>query len=334
MATMQRERSSSPIWAFVLIGVGIVWLLFEAHVISGENLAVLFRLWPVVLIALGLELLFGRNSRSLSLIIGAASFVVVIVLMFVGPSIGLGSNIEIKSGQFSEPLGDANAAQLNLDLSVGRTTIQAGSGSTLIDANLRYIGDVELNTTETAGEKFVTMSVANDSTNVFDFLGLSLADTMAERELYWNISLSPEIPLDLRLSGGVGESSLDLSGLQVSNLSYNAGVGETTISLPGTGSFNLDLKGGVGKTRVNFAAGAGVDADINAGVGEVVLDVPEGAAVRIETKGGLGTNTVPFPRISGDNDESVWQSDNYATADTDERITIHFSGGVGGMTVQ
>jgi hypothetical protein len=331
---MRRDSRSPSIWAFVLIGIGIIWLLFEAHVINGANLAVLFRLWPVVLIALGVELLFGRNSRALSLLIGLASFVVVIVLMFVGPSIGLGSNVEIKSGQYSEPLGSATTAQINLDLSVGSATVQAGSADKLIDADLRYIGDVTLDVSGSGSEKYVTLSAENDSTNGFDFLGLSLADTLNEQKLYWNVSLNPDIPLDLSMKGGVGETTLDLNDLQVSRLSYNGGVGETTINLPDTGSYDLDLKGGVGKTRISFAAGAGVNADINAGVGEVVLDLPEGAAVRIETKGGLGNMSVPLPRISGGDDESVWQSENYASADAGKRITIHFEGGIGGLSVQ
>ena len=58
------------IWAFILIALGVIWLLFEAKILSGANLAVLFRLWPIVLIAFGLELLVGRNSRRMSLLIG------------------------------------------------------------------------------------------------------------------------------------------------------------------------------------------------------------------------------------------------------------------------
>jgi hypothetical protein len=336
MATMRRESHNGPsIWAFILIALGVIWLLFEAHILSGANLAVLFRLWPVVLIAFGLELLIGRNSRALSLLIGAVTIVLLLVLMIVGPSLGLAPTAEIEMAQYSEPLDDATAAQINLNLSVGSTRIEAGSTSTLFDADLRYIGDLEYTVSESGGEKYVVMSAKNDNTNIFDFLGLSLrSQDQDDEELYWNIGLSPAVPLDLRLSGGLGTSTLDLSNLQVTNLSYDGGVGETTISLPGSGSYDLDMKGGVGSTRITFMDGANVDATINAGVGEIVLDVPDTAAVRVETEGGLGGVTVPFPRINTSDDEQdgVWESSSYASADA--RITIHFKGGVGGLVVQ
>jgi len=336
-------RSFLPvIGAFILIALGVIWLLFEAKILSGANLEVLFRLWPVVLIACGLELLIGRRSRTISLGIGLGTIVLLLALMVVGPTLGLAPTVDIKTAQYSEPVGGATAAQVTLGLSVGTTTVQAASDSTqLINADLRYVGDVDFNVTQSGSEKVVALTSKNDSVQTFSFFGLWQNNNDDANRLRWNIGLSPNVPLDLHLSGGVGGSTLDLSGLQISGLSYKGGVGDTTVSLPGRGSYDVDFNGGVGKLGVNFADGAGVNAIVDAGVGEITLDVPDDAPVHLEAKGGLGDVHVPsnFTQASGDQASGlgrngVWESANYQSASDSERITIQFNGGVGSLTVK
>lgn len=345
MTTMRREGRNPTLWAFILIALGVIWLLAEAKVLSGANLVVLFRFWPIILIAFGLELLVGRGSRGLSLLIGLGTVALLLVLMLVGPALGLAPTVEVKTAQYSEPLADATAAQVNLDLSTGRTTVQALVDSTaLIDADLRYVGDVNFKVDSGADhEKVVTLSSHSDGVQFFDFLGMFRSPSLGDDELRWNIGLSPKVALDLRLNGGVGDSTFDLAGLRLSRLEYNAGVGESTISLPGSGSYAVALKGGVGGLVVNFANGAAVNATINAGVGSITLDVPDDAPVHLEADSGLGKINVPanFTRISGSDEGGlgrggVWESASYAAAAAGDsaRISISFNGGVGELNVR
>ncbi len=46
------------------IGVGVVWLLGNLGVLTTSSLVVLVRLWPLLLILIGLDLLFGRWSSA------------------------------------------------------------------------------------------------------------------------------------------------------------------------------------------------------------------------------------------------------------------------------
>jgi len=331
----RRHSNSTPFWAFILIAVGLVWLLAQANVLSTENLAVLFRLWPIILIAIGLNLLAGRGSQVLSLLIGAGTVILMLVLMVVGPSLGLGTNVDIRTAQYTEPLDETASAQLDLDLSVGSVTIKALTDSNqLIDADLSYIGDVNFDVARVGSEKFVTLTSENDSTQWYNFLGFSISGADDSR-LRWNIGLTPDVPLDLRLQGGVGDNVFDLSGIQLSNFSLNGGVGGSTITLP-DGSYTFTLNGGVGETRVNFTENAALDVIINGGVGGITLDVPDNAAVRLENQGGLGGVNVPgsFTRISGQDNDGVWETAGYSSSPSDERITIQVDGGIGGLTVR
>ncbi|MFN8452241.1 MAG: DUF5668 domain-containing protein [Anaerolineae bacterium] len=340
MTTIRRESHGPSVWAFILIAFGVIWLLAEAHVFSSANLAVLFRLWPVVLIAFGLELLFGRGSRSISLLIGLGTVVLLLVLMIAGPALGLAPSAEVHEQQYSEPLGDATSAQVNLNLSVGRTTIQPLVDSNeLITADLRYVGEVDFRVDGTS-QKFVTLSNRDNTVQTFDFLGFSLFNSSDDDQLRWTIGLTTGIPLDLHLNGGVGESSLDLSAMQLTRLDYNNGVGNTTINLPGAGTYDVRLNGGVGNTLVNLTDGAAVTFNVSGGVGNITLDVPDDASVHLRAQGGLGNVNVPadFNRLSGDDRnasrDGEWETANYASAGDSPRITIDFNGGVGELVVR
>jgi hypothetical protein len=335
----QGNGRSTSFWAVILIAIGVIWLLLQADILSSANLVVLFRLWPIILVAVGLELLIGRNSRSLSLLIGAGTIVLLGVLMVFGPSLGLATPANVQTVQYSEPLDDAKSAKLDLDFSVGDVNMQALSDSNmLLDADLRYIGNVDFESSTSNGEKLVTLTSHDDSRNFFDFLGFSFIGSSDEDSLHWEIGLNPTTPLDLNLKGGVGTNTLDLSGVQLSSLRYDGGVGGSTVSLP-SGSYDLDLNAGVGALNVKFMDDTAVDASIVGGVGKVTLDLPEAAPVRLEVEGTLGGIDVPenFVEINSnqDVDESgVWESASYAEAGDSARIRIVFDGGVGGLSVE
>lgn len=57
----QATRPKSIFWPLVAIAAGVVWLLINLNVIAGVNVLALARLWPVVLIAAGLDVLLGRR---------------------------------------------------------------------------------------------------------------------------------------------------------------------------------------------------------------------------------------------------------------------------------
>ena len=64
------QKRSQSFWPFFLIGLGLIWLLREINVLSAEHISVLFRLWPLILIAIGVGLLVGHRSPNINLWIG------------------------------------------------------------------------------------------------------------------------------------------------------------------------------------------------------------------------------------------------------------------------
>src|SRR4051794_19494166 len=67
---------------------------------------------------------------------------------------------EIKHAQFSEPLGAATSARVRIDFSVGESTIKPlNTSDNLLEADLTYVGDVELKASGET-EKVVHLSQA------------------------------------------------------------------------------------------------------------------------------------------------------------------------------
>jgi predicted membrane protein len=325
----------SLFWPIVLISVGVIWLLGNLGVLTGANLMVLLRLWPLLLIVIGLDLLFGRTSPLIGALIGIGSVVLIVALMLIGPSIGLaGPQMEATVDTFSEPRGDATSAAISISPSVGSVYLTALSDSpNLFEATVAHVGKIEYQV-EGQTEKRITLRENEVSTGPsMEFLGFAIGQP--QQDLYWNISLDPTVPVALNISGGVGQSTYDLSSLTLTDLNVNTGVGQTTITLPNTGAaYAARISSGVGEVRVTIEDGASVTLNISGGVGSTFIDVPNSAAVRLDASSGLGGVNVPgsFARVSGENNDGTWETAGFASASA--RITIVYNGGVGGLTIR
>jgi hypothetical protein len=130
------------------------------------------------------------------------------------------------------------------------------------------------------------------------------------RGLDWDMHLSAGIPLALVLETGAAEAHLDLTDLQVTELSLSTGVSSTEVTLPAHAGFTR-VKAGTGVASVRFI-------------------VPQGVAVEFEFEGGLATANVDtnrFPRV-GD----VYRSPDYDTAAN--KVQIKAEAGVGSVDLR
>jgi hypothetical protein len=125
----------------------------------------------------------------------------------------------------------------------------------------------------------------------------------------WDLGITSEIPIDLRLDTGANQAVMDLSALHIRQLDFHTGTSDTRIRLPARG-----------KTLVN----------IHCGLASVVVEVPQGVAARIKGKvwlGGTQVDETRFPRTSG----GGWISPDYDTAVNCVDITIN--GGFGAAKI-
>ena len=343
MEEKARGGYRSLFWPLVLIGIGVVALLGTMGVFSREHFAVLFRLWPVLLILIGLDVMFGRRSPAIGALIGVGAIALVIGLMLAGPSQGWGDVAEVKTERFSESIGEAALARVSLDLSSGPTEITALADSAdLIDAELSFTGDIKF---EVRGDQEKSVNLGETAADVFfwfDWLGDD------DDELRWDIGLSPQVPLDLAVDAGSGSAVLDLRELLLVGLNLDVGSGsidgrlpalerrydvrvdggsgECSLNIPDGSDIELNLDVGSGSFNVEIGAEADVNIRVDGGSGNLTVDVPEDAAVRVDVRDdGSGRLRVPsrFDRTRrGDGDEGTWETPGYDSADYKIEINV------------
>jgi hypothetical protein len=249
----------------------------------------------------------------------------------------MGVEAEVKTAHFAESVGGATSAKVRLDLSTGKMIVHAlPTADNLIEADLRYIGEVEFNASGEA-EKTVRLGQKTIPSVIAPFKDF-LSAVANHDDLRWEISLSQYVPLELDIHGGVGSTRLDLGSIQLKRLKIDGGVGETQLTLPSSSApYQVDIGGGVGELNITAAEGAAFRMDVNGGVGGMKIRLPENAAARIEVKGGVGGSKLSqrFNLVKGGNDfmgaSGVWETSGFSLAS--QQIFIVFKGGVGGLKV-
>ena len=214
----RRYRYRSLFWPLVLIGAGIIWLLYSLGVLSASNLAVVGLIWPVFVIGIGVDLLLGHRSPAAGAAVAVVTLAIVIVLIAIGPGLGWVGSTALKTETFSTPVGEATDAQIELGLSGYTTTIHAmppaaGADRQLLSATITHRGTIALSAEGTT-KKTVELRSANE----WQWWQRIGNDT----ENPWDIGLAPGLPLSIIVLASSGSNSVDLTGLQLQKLEVDA----------------------------------------------------------------------------------------------------------------
>jgi hypothetical protein len=300
-ARPEQSRRISLVGPVILIGLGVILLLNSLGLLAWSVWEVIFRLWPVLLIAAGLEIILNRLSvwgSLLALVLTVAMLAG--VLWMLGPDIG--TRQVVAGEEVRQALGEASRAEVVIEPGVGSLHIEALPES----ANL-VEGAVSLGRGQRVKRDFAvvgktatfTLRSGGEIIGPFFWWG-------DQRD--WQLGLATEVPLELEVSFGVGRADIDLTGLMVDDLKVSMGIGRTTVTLPDEGRFY---------------------AKIDSAIGETVVVIPAGLAARIHVDTGLAVSDLPDGYRQQDD---VYTSPDYASAD--DRVDLELSQAIGKITIR
>jgi hypothetical protein len=197
-----------------------------------------------------------RISR-IVLIIGMVSLL--LTSCYVTPVAG-----RVRSHSEDVALGEAKSVQAEILMGAGKLVVTAGADQLLEGyftySHIEFAPDIDY---RVRSNEIGILGVKQEekSGNYFN----------SNFRNEWELKFNENIPLDLDVTLGAGESNLDLSELNLDGFSLQMGAGEAYVDLSGSYSEDLqvNIQGGVGELTVVLPADANVEAKVQGGLGDI-----------------------------------------------------------------
>jgi hypothetical protein len=262
-----RVRRGMLFWGLLLIPLGGIPLLAQAGVIDASRFVDVWRLWPLVLVGIGIALLLGRTRVAL-----AGTAVIALTLGVIGgvalaaPNSWLGSfgdcapggqttSLE-RSGEFS------GAASVSLDFRCGTLDVTAGSGSGW-SVDVAYAGNPP------------TIDAASDQLSVRAARGTS------GQHDEWRVSLPSAQVGRLELTANAASGLVDLGDAALERLGADLNAGDLRVVAGSGGTDDLDLTMNAGRLRIETGRAA-MAGSISINAGAIDLCVPADVGLRLD----------------------------------------------------
>jgi hypothetical protein len=297
----EHTHRRSIIGPLLLIGIGALFLMNNLGMLTWSVWDVIFRLWPVLLIAAGLDLVIGRSSVWGSLI----AVIVLVGVVALGVSYVQGGTAAAGRSQesLSYPIRDAKRAEVHLSPVVGVLHLTGSPSTTeLLTGSAWTGGGMRVAKNFAAQAEDTTLDLRAEGAGVlFPILGPPGQPT-------WDIALTSSVPVSLSVDLAVGQSVIDLRETNVYSLTVNQGLGQAIVYLP---------KNGV------------VRASVSTAIGETVIVIPPGVAARIHASTAIAARNIPgaFTR-----DGDTYTSPGYAEAS--DRVDLELGLPIGNLIVR
>lgn len=257
-----RYRRPSITGPVILIALGVIFLLNNLGLVELNAWGIVLRFWPILLIAVGLDILIGHRSAW-----GSAISLVVILAILAGGIVFFDNQPRWKYAVQSVeiPLGNVGNATVTLDPAVGYLLVDAlpKGSKVLIKGEIRPFSGEEIGETVDFSGTRATIDLWTKGVIVVPFFG-GWSDQPS-----WDLALHPGVATDMVVDFGVGKAELDLRDLQIGELLVKHGVGQTILLLPAADNMDIVLEGGIGEIRVVIPKDVGVRLRADVGIGNV-----------------------------------------------------------------
>ena len=258
-------RRDGLVWPLLLLGLGVLFQLGNLGYLSVQALPLLSRIWPIVLVAIGIDIAFGRNRGGWHMLLRTGIGLLVVAAIFwlaLAYPTGTGRReLNIKQG-----VEGVQSSRLEISMVSGQMKLTGGAaggqlltGKALIPASASILPDYSKSTN---GVGRLTLKMDGNST---DWGGNIWANE-------YDLQLAANLPIDLKTELVAGDLALDLDGTAVTRVESQMAAGNQSISIP---------------------CNDGLSVNVEQAVGFLTLNIPQGCAVNIQLDNALVNTSIP-----------------------------------------
>ena len=313
-----RNHRGLLFWGLALITGGAVALAAQQGYIDRDWLAGSWRLWPLILVAIGLSILL-RHTRGaivgtivVALVVGTASG----ALIAVGPgTFSCGgadpTNLTTRQGTFG---ADAN---VQLDFNCGNLTVAMDDSATgwTVQSGQRGGSPATID----AAPARLQVRTPSNSTNWFD-----------QGRQRWNVTLPTSTNYELDVSPNAADTKIDLGGGKFTSVSIQPNAGSVSLDLTGAQVDKLDLSLNAGSASIVIGAGLDMAGSLSVNAGSIEMCTTGDVAVRITSDPNItfSTNLDQSGLVKSGN---TWSTTGYDGAS--QQVRIQLSGNAGSFAL-
>jgi hypothetical protein len=260
-------------WGVALVTAGVVALAIQAQLIPADSARQAWRLWPLLLVVIGLAIIasrtpFGAVAMLLAGLVAGGLAGALVAGLPDGLSLGCGgepTESVTAEGSF------ATDGAVELDFSCGELEVstQAGTAWSVV---ARHGADEQPQVTSDAD----SLRVTADAAGLIGFTDSRQA---------WDVVLPTDATLTLSVDSNAASSRLDLENADLSTLAIDANAGEITLGLPGAEVRELSVDANAGSVSIQADATTQLGGSIEMNAGSLELCAPDDLTVAITIEG-------------------------------------------------
>ena len=256
-------------WGLLFIPLGAIPLLVRANVIDPNVIGDAWRLWPLILIAVGLAIIIGRTRISI-----VATALVALILGTLG-GVALSSGTDFISA--ATHCGSPNPSATALD----RSGTLTGAATVRLNVNCGT-----LNVTTQPGSGWQLHASYDGQPPNVDASPSRLAVSSPDDVSIHHEDLTVTAPTDgfdaLDLATNAAASTVRLNGAKLSSVRAATNAGDLVLDAKGATVGRIDISTNAGQTRIALGPGS-LSGHVSVNAGSVELCVPPASALQIRS---------------------------------------------------
>jgi hypothetical protein len=295
-------------WGIFLTAIGGVLVVVNVGGLDSRSIADAMRLWPLVIVAIGIGIVFRRTRFSLTGGILAA----VALGLFMGDGFALASRIAVDCGVHGGP--STGVAQESVFDGPARISITTECGS--LDVTTAPGSVWRFDAGNTSGRAPIvnastrSLSIDGGGSEGWGRFGVG-RDT-------WRLTLPTTAMEDLSFVVNAGEGRIGLPGAQIGRLDVTTNAARATVDLSEASVASVSGSVNAGMLSFRLPGTADVVGSMEVNAGSLEICVPSELGLRVHRTGALDGLSVNGRHQSG----ADWQSLNYASATHHADLTV------------